>query len=477
MRGLPAAPVSVVPPERFEETAPPMTQAARATRLRIVIPTLLLASALLALLLYQLTGRDYPFYGDEKELFDAANGISKTGLFSAFKYSDRRPYLYPLMLSLLPAQRDFIFAAQLLAFECAALYAFRFFRSYQPKNALWLTGFAIFLNPFTLLYLGYALTEIFSIAFIIAYAVLLVNACDRARRRTLYAFLAGAAFGCAAMVRPSNLFLAAAAPLLVLSEWLYRPVPMSLGRRIAASLGRLLAFVVGLCLLMAPQFSNNLRFHDSATPIVVSYAGQARFDADLVERSIKYATAISKKKKIAVAAIYADPYREARASQNVLVRTGARFAKWVTTLFALVDQDRPIPYNRDMFPWYRKLASVGSLAIFFAGLVGLLSQWLSALRQPGSPQERLGRLFDAQRLPATVFGALVMGCLLAFSRFHTEARYGLPALTLAGFFLPHAWAQWQASGKRGRLGLALLFAAWMALGMFLSLWIERDILI
>jgi len=442
---------------------------------RKVLLCLLVLSAVAAFALYHFTGRDYPFYGDELELFDAAKSLAKDGLFSKFTFSDRRPYLFPLILSLVPNKRDLVFAVQLLAFECAAAALFLFLSARTQGRQLWLGGTVIFLNVFALLYLGYALTETFSIVFIFAFAMALIRACEPGHSKSLSAFLAGVAFGCAVMVRPSNLFLVAPLPILLLSDWIASGA--RLGQRLTASLERLLGFAAGFCLLALPQFHNNLRYYQSPTPVVTSYEKQAKFDRDLVEKSIKYATAISAKSNKAVPAIYQDPFRSARASEQRLTRVSARAAKRVTTLFALIDQDRPIPYNREMTPWYRLPASLLSLAMFFVGLVGVLGEWGGALLIPGTPLQRLRQLFTRERLPALVLGSTGLACLVAFSEFHTEARYGLPGLVLLSCFIPQARALWQSSGTRRRVLLASAFGAWMALGIFLSYWIERDIVI
>ncbi|HVZ34493.1 MAG TPA: hypothetical protein VG963_18820, partial [Polyangiaceae bacterium] len=291
----------------------------------------------------------------------------------------------------------------------------------------------------------------------------------------LSALLAGVAFGCAVMVRPSNLFLAASVPLLLLSDWLASGA--SLGQRITASLKHLLGFAAGFCLLVLPQVHNNLRYYHSPSPVVTSYEKQARFDHELVEKSIKYATAISPESNRAVPAIYQDPYRSARASEHRFIRVSARAAKRITMLFALIDQDRPIPYNRDMTPWYRWPASLLSLAMFFVGLVGVLGELGGALLTPGTPLQRLRQLFTRERLPALVLGSTGLACLAAFSSFHTEARYGLPALVLVSCFIPRARELWQSSSRQRCALLAGAFSAWMCLGMFLSYWIERDIVI
>src|SRR3954464_5886778 len=63
--------VSVPLPARFEETARPMGHPDSAGQRRKVLLCLLVLSSVSAFALYHFTGRDYPFYGDELELFDA----------------------------------------------------------------------------------------------------------------------------------------------------------------------------------------------------------------------------------------------------------------------------------------------------------------------------------------------------------------------------------------------------------------------
>jgi hypothetical protein len=453
-----------------------MIDGPRDAKLRVVLPAVLIVSSVLAVALYLLTGYDYPFYGDEGELLSAAHGIARAGIFSAYPHSHLRTYLFPLILSALPAQRAFIFAANLVAYEAAvAFFLVAFVARNRPKN-VWLTAVALACNPFALLYVGYALTEALSFAFILVYAGLLVRAGDTPSSKTVLSFFLGIALGCAVMVRPSNLFLLSAAPILFLPDWRGLPLAAQFRSKLSAAFTRLLAFAVGCCLVFFPQFHNNLKYHGAATPLIAVYQQTMVADAQLIERSIKYATAVSPKKNgPAIPALYLDPYREARASENPLVRVAARLAKRATTVIALIDQDRPLPYNRTMFPWYRFPASFFSLAMFFVGLAGIGAELARSWRRPGTLVQKAGAWFDRETLPVTVVAVLAVGCLAAFTRFHTEARYGLPALVLVSPCISHAWSNWGLMRVRARLGLSLAFAAWLALGLGLSFWLDRTI--
>jgi hypothetical protein len=426
--------------------------------------------------LFSLTCRDHPFFADEVEYVAGAVSIAEHGLAVPFPLSEIRTYLFPALLTLVPHTRDGVFVLNALLFEGAMLALFWYLLSRLRRPSPLALAAVAFLNPFPLFYFGYALSEAASLAAIIAFTVLLCLALS-GESRLVPAFLIGVALGAATMLRPSNLFLLAPLALLLSKDWLPASAPLELRRRFVSSIERALAVAAGCFLLWAPQWRLNLQHHGISTPFVAAGARMSAEAMELSKRMVKCTTVVDPESGAAALAAYQNPLRAGLESEATATRVLASVADKGIKVVGLVDQDRPIPYNVDLSPWYRTPASVLSVAAFFWGLAGIAAETLALWRRQRSWRAFLAGWTAPELAPLFVSGATAAGCLAAFSLYHVDARYGLPAVVLTTLFVPDGIRGFSRASSRARGLVLAAFAGWMALGLSISFWIERGIVV
>jgi hypothetical protein len=445
---------------------------------------LIVAAAVLAAHGFYLRILWYPSEFDAKNYLDIATDIAKQGLFAQYYYSQIRTYGYPLLLAgLLSVSRLtgaswvwLVFESQLALYLAAAWMVRQSIRLFAPSLAR-IVFIGLAANVLPLSYTAETLTESVS-------ASLLLGVCaswlrlwqSSGRGRWVWLVTGSLLAGFAVMVRPANLFLAAAW-LLAAGALVWARFDSSVRRAGACA-------VMAICLLapMLPQYANNVRHYDKPTPLVASTL--ALYQQYVGVEHLKYATGLPPVPTPSV--YYNNPFAQGRPID------GAKPLRWYVDhplqgaltlglhVFNMLDQDLLFTYSRDLDPWYRlplALFTHGGLALaFMAWLLFTRTAWqasLPPLQGEGLRNER-HREFD-RRLPwlaLTVLASLHIG-LHAVTL--VEMRFGLPLLVLAGpmaaWMLVHMTTSEPARTRRFRV---MAVTVWVVVALLLSHWVRQQ---
>ena len=226
------------------------------------------------------------------------------------------------------------------------------------------------LNPFLLIYTTELLTDLLSAATIYLVLALLLRAglgrgpyddpseVERPQYRARIVFIAALCAGFSAMIRPANISI-------VLALLLIWSIPAPITRKL--SLLQLSAVGIGLSIPFLPQLANNYRTFHKIQPLIVGDLTKEQFA--LGARFLKYGTVVIGNERPELC--YDNPFRRPDISKPAEFLRKRPLGYALTLLlhgFALLDQDFPFPYIRDLHPWYRWPLSVLNY-LFLAGVM------------------------------------------------------------------------------------------------------------
>ena len=368
-------------------------------------------------------------FWDAAGYYDLGVRIAKTGLFN---FADEtRTFGYPLFIAILWLLSDhsaanaqfLIFDAQLCIYLGVCFFAFAVFRRVFQKTALAICLFAVLtLNPFLLIFTGEVLSDLLSAILLFLSLLIAIRASGHgARDYRGSAFLSCFAAGCATMVRPANLTIAAA----VVAIWYLRRLIFKEG-----TLQTWLLMMLGFCIPFIPQLINNYRAYAQFQPLIVRslYSEQLNW-------GIKYLKGVSiVLPEYGGSLVFVNPFLSPQISSpaEFLIKQPIEFGlTQAVHLFALFDYDYAFPYIRNLDAWYRLPLTVANY-LFLFGVIGGILAWLPRVRHPMS----FNRLDLA--LAGMLLGALVY--LPGYLLVAVEPRFSLPLyLLLSPFFVYGLW--------------------------------------
>ncbi len=402
----------------------------------------------------------YPSDFDAKNYLEIAQDIARNGLFTKFFYSNIRTYGYPLVLARLEtlaaathlSWQFVIFECQLAGYLIAAAAVRHAVARADPRFARWVFV-TLALNLFALSYTPESLTESLSLSL-----VMLVAACwirmHVDRRLSAPLVLAGtlvAAF--AVMLRPANLF--------GLSAWLAGLVVLVVVLRVPWRRWTIAAVLAlaGIVIPMMPQYANNVRFWDTATPLVVARLGQNQQIWGI--ENIKYATAMPPVPTPSI--FYRNPYvagrpiDPARPLAWYVEHPGAGARTLGLHVFNMLDQDLLFTYSRDLDPWYRVPLGILNHALVALALIGAVLLW--------------GR---ASRTVAIMVAVVAAAHIAVHATTAVEMRFGLPLLVLAGPLAAWAWLRLRAMPRAAIVVASACVIAYAGAALTLSGWVREQ---
>ncbi len=414
---------------------------------------------------------DQPIFGDAEGYFDLGRAIATGGL-GAFN-SDVRTWGYPALIALVMfvvGRDQQTVHTTMFVLQVAMLFGVAWVAARRIEEALGRPGIGdlIFVataaNPFLLMHAVQLLTDL-PAAVVLYLAVALSLPQQRGESPGRVLLLSVGALFCAGfgvMLRPSNL---AAVPI-IFGIWaaravFLRPVPLAVWP-VAA-----LAFV----LPFLPQAWINQRAHGIPHPLIVRnlYGEQSLWGI----QHAKYATIVIPGVPV-YGMFYANPFRppaDMTVREMLLQRPLDYLATQAVHAFALIDQDYPFTYIRELDSWYRWPLSVFNYLLYLGALAGIvIGVRQTALPAPGMWR---GQLF-AVLAPAIVAGVMV-GIYLPTA---VESRFSLPLyLLLATPFVLAATSLWALArtGPAARLVLPICgMVAWVGVSAAGSVWIQSN---
>jgi hypothetical protein len=281
------------------------------------------------------------------------------------------------------------------------------------------------LNPFLLIYATELLTDLLSAVTIYLVLVLVLKAgldrgryddpsgepCDRPQQRLRIVFIASVLAGFSAMLRPANVSIVLA--LLVIFS-----MGVALTRRLP--LIQLVAMGLGLAIPFVPQLANNYRTFHKIQPIVVGNLRQEQLLMGV--RFLKYGTVVIGNEDPRLC--YDNPFIRPSISKPADFLRKRPLGYALTLLlhaFALVDQDFPFPYIRDLHPWYRWPLSI----LNYVFLAGVIYGILMAIRRFARR-----RRVDKETFAALAILIMSVSYLTLYIPCDAENRFSLPLLLL-----------------------------------------------
>lgn len=393
----------------------------------------LIATALaIALACVFFWGYKHPIVFDARGYYELSKIVDAKGLFGFS--NELRTYGYPLFVALCALFTNHnervvhgtVFGTQLLihillcyGLAKASRAAFR-----TPGFDTWLYVCTV-LNPFLLIQTAELLTDLLSAVMIGFVLLLLLQAVlhrglseepstdlpERPSYRRSVLLAACLAAGFSVMVRPANISIVFA--LLVI--W-----SIAAARAKRLTLAEFAVVAVGLSIPCVPQLVNNYRSFHRIQPLVVHGLAHEQLVAGALH--LKYGTVVIGNQDPQLC--YENPFlRPGIAKPIDFLRK--RPLGYVLTLcvhaYALLDQDFPFTYIRDLHPWYRWPLSVLN-DVFLAGV---LYGTLIAIRRFARK-----RRLDRETFATLVIGIMSLSYLALYLPCRPENRYSLPLLLL-----------------------------------------------
>ena len=412
----------------------------------------------------------FPSGYDALSYREIAIDISEGGLFRKFLGSYGRTFGYPLILGGLYRLANAVglpwlwltFETQLAAHIAAAL-SVRAAMSRHSLELRRLVFVGLVVNPISLSYTPETLTESASLTtmMLVASCWLRAVAADKTAP-IIGAILTGSLLaGFAIMLRPANIFVAAAWTVAVIAMAIMRRFPR---RRVVLAF---LALAIGVSLPTLPQVRNNSVYYGTATPLIAMPLD--RLQQGLGILYIKYATAMP---PISTPSIYYENPLVAETEvdkDHPLQWYGEHPVSGAITLalhvFNMLDQDLLFTYSRDLDPWYR--LPVGFVTHSVIGLA-LLAMALLVMRA------RVGT-DSAIRLGILALGAFIVAHIAIHMTTAVEMRFGVPLLAVA---LPLAmWmllAKIRFASRRRQWMVAFSVAIYAVGALSLSAWVREQ---
>ena len=417
--------------------------------------------AVLLAVLYGWHTLSVPIVHDAEGYRVIAEDIRVNGIFSKFYMSDSRTYGYPWFLSLVWQlaravgwpDRLAVFGMQAgLHFGAAVCLWLALQRAGVNRWAA-LAGYAaVVAHPFALLYPGYYLSESLSLSmgtFVLAGAI----AGWGGRLPGWLWVVGGLVCGAMVMVRPANLFMVPVWGLVAL---------VALRRREWWA-------VLGLvCVLIPwwPQFRNNQIYYGKSTPLVAT--GLVALLEKMGVMFLKYTTSIVPGGDPRVK--YENPYFvdiEAGMLDPTdwyLRHPREGLTTWGIHVFALVDQDLPLPYVENLVPWYSPYVSGANWAMVALGLLTMGGAW-----------RRRKELTAGEQGAVVLTGVLLGGHLGLHSWLMVEGRYGVAMLVpLYGLGAAGLVGWGRGASRKEWLAVGAVVLAVSAGGVAGSTWLQRQ---
>ena len=433
-------------------------------------PGLLAVLVAIAIASWAFVAGDQPVFGDAQGYYDLGKLIATVGP-KAF-VSQLRTYGYPAFLAgimrVVGHDVEAVRAATFLV-QLGLLIGACWIGARRLEGALGVDGigrvlFAVTVaNPFLLIASVQLLTDL--PAAVLVYLAVVLSLPQRraepAARVILLAFGSLLCAGFAVMLRPASLVVAPA----ILGAWVARAVLFRDVPRTALPVA-LLAF--GLPFM--PQAWSNYRAFGVAHPLIVTnlYGDQLVWGL----MYLKYGT-------LAIPGVpstlfYENPLRpppELTAGEALRYNPGAYLTTLAIHAFALVDQDFPFTFIRDIDPWYRWPLSGLNYLFLLGALIGLAIGLRGAARQPGDWLRR-------RRFVLFALGTAALALVTVYLPTAVESRFSLPLyLLMAPSFAlvaVHLYAALPTAGaSRVSLG-ALAVAVWVGLCAAASIWIQNQ---
>jgi hypothetical protein len=392
---------------------------------------------------------------DSYHYFALSQIVSSEGLWNL--QSRVRTYGYPLFVSLCTGfaavdadtARALVFAAQLLLYLAASLYAARVAeRVFGSARFFYGTYLVLALNPIVLIRSTELLSDTLS-ATLIFLAVLVSIERPHPARRVFLAFLCA---GLAAAVRPAALVvLPALAVAWIVRARLYRE----------PFLRRALPAAAAVALALLPQVILNGRAYGHWSPLPVErlYGEQAGWGMSI----LKYATVV--RPGVDPRIIYGNPL-----APKGVARPGEFFesrpAGYLKTLamhgFALFDQDLPFTYVTNTRPWYRWPLSLANYAFLYLAALGLA---VGLGRRHCPEEERV--YFSAALLSSAALVAIYLPVAV-------ESRFSLPVYMVLSPAVVFS-TTWLAARRSGTaLVLVIAGGGFIAICVQLSRWLSAQ---
>jgi hypothetical protein len=329
------------------------------------------------------------------------------------------------------------------------------------------------LNPYVLIYTTELLSELLSAILIyLVFVLSLKSAIDRidddnpsprstspSEGHAALVFFVAFLAGFSVMVRPANIAIVFALVLF----WSIRAAA-------AKQLSLTLLLVMGLGLLtpFIPQLANNYRNFHRIEPLVIRAIGEA--ELGLGCRFLKYATVVADNEDPQL--FYPNPFAPRGISTPVdfLRKRPQAYALTLSVhAFALLDQDFPFTYIRDLHPWYRWPLSVLNYVFLAGSIYGIYLAARRFVRRRRLDQVTWGVL--AALIMSASYLALYLPC-------QPECRYSLPVFFLwSPFFVCAMFRFRQMMAYRRYLlatRLALGCVVFVSCCMWLSYWIQAQ---
>lgn len=309
-----------------------------------------------------------------------------------------------------------VFAAQVAIHLGACwLLARRVARAFGDDGLGRATLILLVLNPFVLILTGLLLADFLSAALIaVAVALLLPprGPAPPAGAVLRDGMLALGTLALAAEVRPANAMLVPLGALLWGIRW-WGSARCAPPRFVG---GLVLAGAVSL-LPLIPQAALNWRIFGTPHPFVVESLYGLQLQLGL--ENLKYATILPRDFRIKPTLPYVSPFSHGQADIAGFAQSDplGLVATFALHLFALLDQDYPFPYIREVDPWHRWPLSVVNYLFLWGAAVGLVVGWRRWWR-PGT------------RLAWAVLLVVGSGYAAVYLPTRVECRYGLPLFPL-----------------------------------------------
>jgi len=421
-------------------------------------PFLVVVTAAAVLLAIAIFRRGFgELWYDSYHYFTLSHIVSTEGIWNL--HSRVRTYGYPLFVSLAtgfadpgPATtRTLVFAVQLLVYLGVSLFAARLAgRVFRSRRIFFGTYLLMALNPIALARTTEVLSDLLSAAFILIAVLSSLEQSEAPSRRAFGAFLCA---GLAVAVRPANL---AVVPGLVL-VWLLRA--RSYRERAPRTLA---AGALAIAVALLPQLHGNVTAYGAWTPLLPDrlYGDQVRWGMAM----LKYGTLVIP--GIPPELVYANPlYPAGAASPSAFV--ARRPLGYAATLglhaFAMLDQDFPFTYIRDLRPRARWPLSLWNYGFLFLSGLGLLSGFVRRRELP--TEERL--YFAATAVTGLAYLAVYLPVAV-------ESRFSLPLYLLLTPAAAAAVVDLCARRMRTLLPVLLAGAAFIGACVWLSLWLSAQ---
>jgi hypothetical protein len=305
---------------------------------------------------------------------------------------------------------------------------------------------------------GLLLSDLLSAALVAVAAALLLPIPGRTSRRIVVEGMLALVVLCFAVeVRPANAILLPVGALLwTVRWWLAARTDL---RRFAGGVA-LVGVVAALPLL--PQLGLNLWAHGVFSPLLVNSLYEQQLAWGL--QNLKYATFVLRDHPAYPAVFYANPFAAGQSSMAGLAASNPLrlLATFALHGFAMLDQDFPFPYVREIDAWHRWPLAILGYLFFWAAALGLVIGWRRWWR-PGT------------RFAWAVLAVLSAAYAMVYLPTAVECRFGLPLFVLLApaaaetVLVIGGWLRTLAWGRLAALAasavLTVVGCAWLSVWM------------